>query len=405
MIQYTTKEGYPQQPRLIGWTMDSAWPHHGSSTTGSEIHPIKYLDWYIPRLQQMRKFNLSYSGLQYVWDFEKYLAQSLTDVGYHHIPHFPNSEQIVADRYGVKAENIVITHGATQALNIALLACIESSPNNENSIVAVESPAYAPVVQTPLLLNCDTIPVQRHPPAEGFGPWRINKSEWLDALQKSKVLMITPQLNPCGWDYESSDRQWIIDTCKDLGITIISDEVYIDSMKGTDDYKPFHLEGDHCISVNSLTKIYGLGPLRFGWIIANKDITLNAKRAFLTLSGMMASPTIRLANAVFPHLDLAIEKIKQYREINLPVLREMLARQNIAWNEPPYGVFGAFKLPNDFDSMKFVDGACAANSVLAVPGSMFAPELSSWLRVAWSIEPELFAEAILHLEKALISIQ
>jgi aspartate/methionine/tyrosine aminotransferase len=83
----------------------------------------------------------------------------------------------------------------------------------------------------------------------------------------------------------------------------------------------------------------------------------------------------------------------------------MLARQNIAWNEPPYGVFGAFKLPNNYDSMKFVDGACADNSVLAVPGSMFAQELSEWLRVSWSIEPQIFSEAVLHLEKALISIQ
>ena len=137
----------------------------------------------------------------------------------------------------------------------------------------------------------------------------------------------------------------------------------------------------------------------------NDSITLNAKRAFLTLSGMMASPTIRLASAVFPHLDLAIEKIKQYREINLPVLRDMLARQNIVWNEPPYGVFGAFKLPNEYNSIKFVDGPCADNSVLAIPGSMFSEELGGWLRVAWSIEPKLFSEAILNLEKALISIQ
>jgi len=389
---------------LLAWCMERVWPYHGSSTTAGAIHPIQYLDWYIPRLQQMRKYNLSYSGLQYVWDFEKYLGQSLSDVGYHHIPSFANSEQMVADRYGVKAENVVITHGATQALNIALLSCIDSTDSEKNT-VAVELPAYAPVVQTPLLLNCDTIPVQRHPPVDGIGPWRINKNEWIDALQQSKVLMITPQLNPCGWDYESSDRRWIIDTCKQMSITIISDEVYIDSMKGTDDYKPFHLEGNHCISVNSLTKIYGLGPLRFGWIIANEEISLNAKRAFLTLSGMMASPTIRLASAVFPHLDLAIEKIKQYREINLPVLREMLARQNIAWNEPPYGVFGAFKLPNEYDSIKFVDGPCADNSVLAIPGSMFSEELGGWLRVAWSIEPKLFSEAILNLEKALISIQ
>jgi len=54
--------------------------------------------------------------------------------------------------------------------------------------------------------------------------------------------------------------------------------------------------------------------------------------------------------------------------------------------------------------MTFVDGACAEHSVLAVPGSMFSEELNGWLRVAWSIEPQLFAEAILNLEKALISI-
>ena len=384
--------------------MDNTWPHHGSPTIGKEIHPIQYLEWYVPRLQQMRKYNLSFSGLQYSWDFETYLAANLKDVGYHHIPEFPNPEQMVAQRYAISPHKIAITHGATQALNIALLACLEPTTNGQRNIVAVESPAYAPVVQTPLLLNCDTIPVQRYPPVDGFGPWRINKKEWLSVLQQSKVLMITPQLNPCGWDYESSDRRWIIDTCKKLAIKIISDEVYIDSMKGTEDYKPFHLEGEHCISINSLTKIYGLGPLRFGWIIANKEIISNAKRAFLTFSGMMASPTIRLASAVFPHLDLALEKIKKYREINLPVLREMLERQNIVWNEPPHGVFGAFQLPNGFDSMTFVDEACAEHSVLAVPGSMFSRELSGWLRVAWSIEPVLFSEAIINLEKALISI-
>lgn len=384
--------------------MDNTWPHHGSPTIGKEIHPIQYLEWYVPRLQQMRKYNLSFSGLQYSWDFETYLAANLKDVGYHHIPEFPNPEQMVAQRYAISPHKIAITHGATQALNIALLACLEPTTNGQRNIVAVESPAYAPVVQTPLLLNCDTIPVQRYPPVDGFGPWRINKKEWLDVLQQSKVLMINPQLNPCGWDYESSDRRWIIDTCKKLAIKIISDEVYIDSMKDTEDYKPFHLEGEHCISINSLTKIYGLGPLRFGWIIANKEIISNAKRAFLTFSGMMASPTIRLASAVFPHLDLALEKIKKYREINLPVLREMLERQNIVWNEPPHGVFGAFQLPNGFDSMTFVDEACAEHSVLAVPGSMFSRELSGWLRVAWSIEPVLFSEAIINLEKALISI-
>ena len=64
-----------------------------------------------------------------------------------------------------------------------------------------------------------------------------------------------------------------------------------------------------------------------------------------------------------------------------------------------YGVFGAFKIPNDADS-PFVDTECAKHS-LRVPGSMFSDGLTSWLRVAWSIEHEDFIDSCNALDRAL----
>ena len=361
---------------------DHYWPEYEFQSSSAEIPTIGYLDWYIPRLQEKRPHNLSFNGMQYEWDIEEIMGPSINNIANHHIPDLADPRINVANRECVDIENVVICHGATQALNIALCA-------------------YAPIPQAPQLFNCSINKVTRSPPESGFGHWRIDRKEWLEAINKSSILMLTPILNPCGWDYHNEDREWIVETCKIKNVIIIADEVYLDSKKGSDQYIPFHSLGEHCISINSLTKIYSLGTLRFGWIIASKEISEQARRAFLTLSGMMGSPTLRIADAVFPWLEKVLSQLRHYRDENLPLLRAMLNRLNIDWNEPEYGLFGAIELPHGIISSEFVDGPCKQFGVLAIPGSMFCPSLTSWLRVCWSIEPKLFKEAVINLEKAL----
>ena len=151
-----------------------------------------------------------------------------------------------------------------------------------------------------------------------------------------------------------------------------------------------------------MTKIYSLGTLRFGWIIASPKIAEQARRAFITLGGMMGSPILRIADSIFPHLDVVLDKVEHYREKNLPLLRKLLKKFEITWNEPPYGIFGSFRLPHGINSLEFIDQECKRYGVLLVPGNMFDKGYDDWVRIAWSIEPKLFQEAIDNLEKALI---
>ena len=81
--------------------------------------------------------------------------------------------------------------------------------------------------------------------------------------------MISPQLNPVGWSYTESDRKWLVEFCIKHDINVISDEVYSGADKN---WKPFFEEGKNFITISSLTKVHGLGVIRYGWICADRSI-------------------------------------------------------------------------------------------------------------------------------------
>ena len=377
------------------------WPVFGTKSSELGIPTIGYLDWYVPRLEENRPHNLSLSGMQFNWDVKKIMNDSIYHVADQHIGALKDPRINISQRENVDINRIVICNGATQGLHIAVCAAL--AKNEEKTVtIAVESPCYAPIVQSPQLFNHEVIKVNRNRPKNNLGFWRIDRNQWLEAIRKCSILMVTPILNPSGWDFHPEDRSWIVSTCKENDVIIIADEVYLDSKKTQDDYTPFHTLGDHCISINSLTKIYSLGTLRFGWIIASPKIAEQARRAFITLGGVMGSPILRIADSIFPHLDVVLDKVEHYREKNLPLLRKLLEKFEITWNEPPYGIFGSFRLPHGINSLEFVDQECKRYGVLLVPGNMFDKGYDDWVRIAWSIEPKLFQEAINNLEKALI---
>tara|TARA_B100001250_G_scaffold413651_1_gene448497 strand:+ start:3130 stop:4290 length:1161 start_codon:yes stop_codon:yes gene_type:complete len=384
--------------------MSIYWPRFDNVGLEESIAPIDYLDWYIPRLSENREHNLSFSGMQFDWDISKLMGDSLFDIAKKHMDEVEDPRQLIAEREGVSIDNVLICNGATQCLSIALIAAISRYHNDQQITVMVESPTYAPIPQSALLLVHEVLEVERNPPIDGLGYWRINREQWNDGFNKSQILMMTPISNPSGWRLHPEDKQWIFERSRETDTTIISDEVYIDAYRNHSSYFPFHKYGNGFISINSLTKIYALGQIRFGWIIADENIIENARRIFMTFSGVMSSPTMRIASSALRSLEMVDDAIEQYRRVNLPKLRSVLKQFEIVWNEPEAGLFGAFQLPNGLNAEDFADGECKENDLLVVPCSMFSKKMDDWVRVCWSIKPEKFESAIKALEKALDSV-
>ena len=381
--------------------MKRYWPRYDRVGLGNEIPPMDYLEWYIPKLIEQRKHNLSYSGMQYDWDIDEIIDSSVKELTTPIMDSAQDPRNILSEIYHVPIENLLLCHGATQAINIAIIAAKTRYPNIDKVTIVAESPTYAPMPQSSLILDCNVRRVDRLEPKSGFGPWEIDREAWRHELLDSQILMLSPILNPSGWNLSASDRDWIVDFCINNNITIISDEVYLDAYKDSCDYMPFYKLHSSFISINSLTKVYSMGQLRFGWLMGDDDFIEQSKRIFMTFSGIMGSPSVRIGTEILKHLSVVDSAIQDYREKNLPYLREMFQRLDIPWNEPPYGVFSCFKMPLGIDAVNFVDEECKEHDVLAVPCSMFQEDLNNWLRIAWSIEPQKFQEACDALEKSL----
>ena len=150
----------------------------------------------------------------------------------------------------------------------------------------------------------------------GHGHWRIDREEWQTAMKKSHIIMITPISNPSGWDLHIEDRDWIIKQAEENDVIVIADEAYNDAYRHIAEYRAIHTFGDNCISINSLTKVYGMGPIRFGWLVADKETIAIAKNIFMTFSGVMASPTMRIAAEALKNLAKVDQAIDYYREEN-----------------------------------------------------------------------------------------
>ena len=231
----------------------------------------------------------------------------------------------------------------------------------------------------------------------------MNREEILEILPKVGVLAMTPVMNPTGEMISEEDQQWLIEVTQAAGVNIVSDEVYLDAAKGTEFYRPMYKISKNSISINSLTKTYGLGPIRFGWMIGPTDLIQNAKNAFQNMQGLASAPTVSIAESVFSRLDEALEGIWEAREQNLPKLVKVLQSHGIDWTPPPFGIFGAFSI--GVDAVDAMDRYGKPLGLLATPGGMFHSDLKQYLRIAWGGSPESFEAAMPVLSQFITSIQ
>ena len=365
-------------------------PRLGGPVAGAAIPPVDYLDWYIPRLGEKRPHDLSQSGYGHPWDLDvdTFDQLSLWSKGL-------DPAEWVAARYDVAPDQVCMAHGVCQALTFAILAAL---PAEGPRVVGVEMPSFAVVSQCARLLGCEVIPFERDLATNGYDRAAVRA-----VIESCSVMVLTPVLNPTGHLLDEADEDWLVETTRDLGVSIVSDEVYLDAAMGTADYRPMHAKGEHVLSVNSLTKCYGLGAIRVGWVIGSTARIRAARDAFYNLQGLTSGPSMAIAQQAFPRLDEALVQMRANRAANLPLLSALLEETGFDFDPPPFGIFGSIDLGTN--ACTAIDTHGAELGLLATPGGMFHADLANHMRIAWGNPPDAFAAAMPVLRAFLERIQ
>jgi DNA-binding transcriptional MocR family regulator len=162
------------------------------------------------------------------------------------------------------AERIVITNGATEAINLALRAV-----THPGDTVAVESPTFYGLLQTLESLNLRVLEV---PATAHSGINLFALEQLLRGPERIQALIVIPNLqNPLGSIMPDVNKARLVQLCAEHDTVLIEDDTYgdlVDTEQPLSTLKHWD-RADNLIYCASLNKTLAPG-MRLGWISAGK---------------------------------------------------------------------------------------------------------------------------------------
>ncbi len=198
----------------------------------------------------------------------------------------------IAERQGTTPDRIFVTLG-TSGANSAVLSYLLA----EGGGMVCERPAYDPLWRAGKALGADVRFFARRP-VDG---WRVDPLALEAELEHdTRVIILARPHNPSGNAIPETELRAIGEMAEAHDVHVVVDEVYLDFLPGA---RPAHLLHPRLIGTASLTKVYGLGELRIGWVSAPPDIVASLIQRRLHAEALLPTPPLAMAMALWDRLD------------------------------------------------------------------------------------------------------
>lgn len=241
-------------------------------------------------------------------------------------------EAIAATYDHVRAEEILCFAGAEEALYLAMHVLL-----NPGDHAVVVTPNYQAAETVPLSI-CEVTGVALDPEDS----WALNLEELTAALRpNTRLVSVNFPNNPTGAVPDKGTWRALVELCDERGVHLFSDEVYRGLELNPDttltqaaDLSP------KALSLNVLSKAYGLPGLRIGWIACRDPAVLDRlERAKHYTSICNSAPSEILGLIAVRAGDLLLEKNRQIIASNLPSFTQFFSRHPdlFQWQAPQGG--------------------------------------------------------------------
>ena len=302
-------------------------------------------------------------------------------------PGNPELIRQIARRYAengivVDPDEIIITVGATEAINLSLQAVAKPGDT-----VAVESPTYYAMLHAIERLGMRAIEVPTHP-AEGID---IDVLAQIVGRQKIAACMVMPNFqNPLGFRMPDERKKQLVDLLAAHDIPAIENDVYQELYFG--DTRPSTLKNFdtrglvlHCASFSkSLTASY-----RIGWAMPGRYRAQVEKLKFLNTLTTPSVPQIAVADYLRQDgYDRHLRQVRKFYRQQARLMIAMVQRffpAGTRTSSPQGGYVLWVELPPRVDSMRLYQAALA-RSITIGPGYMFSTrnDFSHFIRLNYS---------------------
>ena len=179
-----------------------------------------------------------------------------------------NLRRLLADKLGVKVENILIGSGSTELIRLVALAYF----GRGDSVLIIE-PTFGEY-QVACQISGASLIKQRRGAENGF---RLNIEETVKLIHRHhpKGIFVDNPNNPTGQYLSRAEFEKLLDAGKDS--LLVLDEAYIAFMDNVWSSLDM-IRGNNLLILRSMTKDYALAGLRLGYGVAGKEIIATLSR-------------------------------------------------------------------------------------------------------------------------------
>ena len=272
----------------------------------------------------------------------------------------------LARRYGVADDNILCATGATGALSLIYRSLLQPGER-----VLVERPGFDLFHTIARSCGLGVDHFQRRGDRFTIDPDEIAAH----ITPATRLIVLSNLHNPSGMALDQGTLAAIGRLAEARGIYVVIDEVYADYVDEALRPAAAVTLSPAFISINSLTKSYGLSTLRCGWIVA-ADPPMRRIRAFAEETEFGVSS---LAHAAAARVLEQPEPFTEYRHDIMRKARPIIESYHAHWSDegivtgelPAFGCIALPRLTGIDDTIAFSEWLADRCGVIVAPGEYF----------------------------------
>ncbi|WP_449240454.1 aminotransferase-like domain-containing protein [Desulfoscipio gibsoniae] len=286
-----------------------------------------------------------------------------------------------------KAENILLTHGSQQALDLSGKVFLD-----EGDVVLCESPTYLAAISAFKAYGCEFIEV----PTDNNGMIPDELDRILENTKRVKIIYVIPDFqNPTGRTWSLERRERLVKAAMRHQVMVVEDNPYGE----------LRFEGESLPSVKSFDQIgcvLCLGTFsktfcpgyRIGWIAGDKNaigkyvlVKQGADLQCNTIAQMEIAKYLELYD-IDDHINIIREVYRKRRDLTVKTMEEEFP-EGVTFTRPQGGLFAWIELPADVNARDVLEKSLEKN-VAFVPGGSFFPNggQENTFRINFSNMPE-----------------
>ena len=298
----------------------------------------------------------------------------------------------------VAPENVIVCAGAKQALYTLLYTLL--NPQDEVIILAPYWVSYPEMVRMVY-----GVPVIVNPEDPHFVP-RLSEIERAVSGYTKAVILNSPN-NPSGVLYPAGFVAELAAFCERKGLYLICDDIYhklvFDGERAPSiyDYASRDVDNSRVITLNGVSKLYGLTGVRVGWVVAPRPIVEVMTIVQAQTATCVSVVQQAAAEGALTGLQSAVESLRLAIQNNRDVMLRELGAFNGVRVTKPAGTFYCFP---DFSaygkpSVELAQFLLKKAMVVTVPGKEFG--LEGHLRLSFAGTVKDVTEGVARLKWAL----